>query len=125
MNIKNLIISSLILISGIFAGYYFGNSRTESTGVHKMPDGSIMSNDMSMSAMMADMNAVLSGKKGDDFDKAFIDEMIIHHQGAVDMAKLALKNAKHKEIQNMANAIISAQTKEINQMMDWKDSWYR
>jgi uncharacterized protein (DUF305 family) len=77
-----------------------------------------------MSAMMANMNAGLQGKTGDAFDQEFIAEMIVHHQGAIDMAKLALTNAKHQEIKDLANAIISAQTKEITQMKQWQKSWY-
>lgn len=79
---------------------------------------------MDMSSMMADMNANLAGKQGDEFDKAFINEMIVHHEGAVDMAELALTNAKHPEIKTLANAIISAQTTEISQMKGWLEDWY-
>ncbi len=126
MNKNNIVIPIAILIIGLVIGFSFGKYHTTaSQGVHQMPDGSAMSDDMSMASMMADMNAALAGKKGENFDKAFIDEMIIHHQGAIDMAKLALMNAKHTEIKDLANAIISAQTKEINQMMQWKSSWYK
>ncbi|MCE9628778.1 MAG: DUF305 domain-containing protein [Candidatus Vogelbacteria bacterium] len=92
-----------------------------------MPDGSMMGNgggSMSMAEMMASMNAELNGKTGDEFDKAFISEMIMHHQGAVEMAQLALKNAKHAEIKTLANAIISAQNKEIADMKAWQEAWY-
>lgn len=50
--------------------------------------------------------------------------MITHHEGAVEMAEAALKNAKHQEIKTMSHAIISAQTTEINQMRDWQKAWY-
>jgi len=78
---------------------------------------------MSMSEMMSSMNAELEGKTGDAFDQAFLAEMIVHHQGAVEMAELALTNAKHQEIKDLANAIISAQNTEIAQMMEWQKSW--
>lgn len=74
--------------------------------------------------MMTSMNADLEGKKGDDFDKAFLAEMIVHHQGAVQMAEQALTNAKHEEIRNLAFGIISAQNKEIGEMQAWQKSWY-
>jgi uncharacterized protein (DUF305 family) len=74
--------------------------------------------------MMASMNAGLQGKTGDAFDQEFLAEMIVHHQGAIDMAKLALSNAKHQEIKDLAQAIISAQTKEIGEMKQWQKSWY-
>ena len=35
---------------------------------------------------------MLKNKTGDDFDKAFIEQMIIHHQGAIEMATLVLLN---------------------------------
>lgn len=91
-----------------------------------MSDGSMMGNNMPMDMddMMADMNASLQGKTGDAFDKAFISEMIVHHEGAVSMAELALKNAKHQEITNLAKAIIAAQNKEITDMKSWQQLWY-
>lgn len=80
-----------------------------------------MMNDDDMS--MSQMTNSLRGKTGDDFDKAFINEMIEHHQGAIDMATLAKTSAKHDEIKKMADDIITAQTKEINQMKTWQNEW--
>lgn len=76
-----------------------------------------------MSMTMTDMVSSLKGKTGDEFDKAFISGMIEHHQGAIDMAKLAQANAKHAEIKNMANDIMSAQSKEIDMMQTWQADW--
>lgn len=58
------------------------------------------------------------------YDAMFIDSMIIHHQGATDMANQALDEATRPEIINMAKDIISAQQLEIDQMRSWRDSWY-
>lgn len=77
-----------------------------------------------MSDEMGSMTYGLSGKTGDDFDKAFIKEMITHHQGAVAMANMALVSAKHAEIKTLASAIIAAQTKEIGDMQAWYKNWY-
>lgn len=79
-------------------------------------------NPMSDSSM-SQMTDSLKEKTGDDFDKAFITDMIAHHQGAINMANLAKNNAKHGEIKSMADDIISAQTKEINQMKMWQTEW--
>lgn len=81
-------------------------------------NSSSMSN-MSMSSMTDD----LEGKKGDDFDKAFIGSMIAHHKGAIEMAKLSAENAKHDEIKTLSSAIISAQEKEITEMKQWQVDW--
>lgn len=94
---------------------------------HMMPNGEMMSNgteSMSMADMMHSMNAELQGKTGDTFDQAFLSEMIIHHEGAVEMAQLALTNAKHQEIKDLAKAIIAAQNKEIADMKGWMKAWY-
>lgn len=93
-------------------------------GMHAMPDGSMMSNTISMQHMMGSMNDALKGKTGDEFDRAFLSEMIVHHEGAVEMAELAKKNAKHQEIKDLSDAIISAQEKEIESMKAWQKSWY-
>lgn len=63
------------------------------------------------------------GYQGEDYDRYFIANMIAHHQGAVDMANLALKNAKHQEIKDLATAIVSAQTSEISDMKSWQAQW--
>jgi len=72
---------------------------------------------------MAGMNEVLKNKSGDEFDEAFIEMMIEHHQGAIDMANLISNRAKHDEIKKLGEAIIAAQTKEINEMKEWAQSW--
>jgi uncharacterized protein (DUF305 family) len=59
-----------------------------------------------------------------DYDLRFIDAMIPHHEGALIMAKDAQRKSKRPEIQELANSIISAQTKEIVQMKQWRKTWY-
>jgi hypothetical protein len=83
--------------------------------------GGMMNNGMGMS--MNGMTMMLQGRTGDDFDEAFIRMMIPHHQGAIDMARLAQKNASHQEIKDMADAIISAQQNEIDMMKGWLEDW--
>lgn len=72
---------------------------------------------------MSEMFASLKDKKGDDYDKAFIKEMIAHHQGAIDMAKLSTANAKHDEIKKLSYDILIAQEKEIAEMKQWQNDW--
>jgi uncharacterized protein (DUF305 family) len=83
-----------------------------------------MMKDNSMSGSMNMMTASLKGKSGDEFDKAFLSDMIMHHQGAVDMANLALTNANHQEIKDLAKSIITSQTSEIEQMKQWEQNWF-
>jgi uncharacterized protein (DUF305 family) len=58
------------------------------------------------------------------FDAMFIDGMIEHHQGAIDMAEMALDQAEHEEIRSLADTIIAAQSSEIKQMQSWRTEWY-
>ena len=51
-------------------------------------------------------------------DKAFIDAMVPHHQGAIEMAEVALKNAEHQEIIELSRNIISSQQAEIEELKD-------
>jgi uncharacterized protein (DUF305 family) len=59
-----------------------------------------------------------------DPDRRFIEEMIPHHQDAVDMAGLALARAEHPEVRGLATAIEATQTEEIAQMTAWYRAWY-
>jgi len=107
------LIAAVALIIGLGVGVAMGS--TLNSGDPASP---------SMQEQMASMNAGLVGKTGDDFDRAFISEMITHHQGAIAMAELALDNANHAEIKQMAGAIISAQSSEITQMTAWHAAWF-
>jgi uncharacterized protein (DUF305 family) len=49
-------------------------------------------------------------------DRRFIDAMVPHHQGAVDMAKVALKNAERPELRRLAETMISSQRAEIAEL---------
>ncbi len=125
MDTKILLVALITLIVGAGGGYVMAGSKAPGADEHMMGNGMMMhNNSMGMSGAMDEMMQGLAGKTGDEFDKAFLSEMIMHHEGAVEMAEAALQNAKHDEIKIMANAIISAQTTEIQQMKDWQRSWY-
>jgi uncharacterized protein (DUF305 family) len=59
------------------------------------------------------------------FDEAFINAMIPHHQSAVYMAQLAHEKSKIPEVKDLAENIVSAQQREIEQMKQWRREWYR
>lgn len=57
-------------------------------------------------------------------DQAFIEMMIPHHQGATEMAEMALNRSKNPQVRKLAEAIIKAQTPETKQMQTWYKQWY-
>lgn len=68
-----------------------------------------------MSKMNSDMtSAPMSGNP--DLDFAMM--MIPHHQGAIDMAKTQLKYGKDEKLRKMAQKIIDAQEKEIEELKE-------
>jgi uncharacterized protein (DUF305 family) len=58
------------------------------------------------------------------FDKAFIDAMIPHHQSAIEMAQVALEESDKPRIKELAKNIVTAQQREIEQMLQWRQAWY-
>lgn len=82
-----------------------GPSDTPSTKEFKEAD----------SRMMQDMDVPYTGNPDADFRS----HMIPHHQGAIAMAKVALKYAKDPDTKKMAADIIKAQEAEIADMQAW------
>jgi uncharacterized protein (DUF305 family) len=58
------------------------------------------------------------------FDALFIDSMIEHHQGAIDMAEMVVEQAELEEVRTLAEAIIAAQSTEIEEMRTWREEWF-
>ena len=65
--------------------------------------------------MHEDMTGALTG----DPDVDFMQGMIPHHQGAIDMAEIVLKYGRDPETKKLAKEIIAAQTAEIASMKEW------
>lgn len=78
---------------------------------------------ISMDEMGMSMD-VGSLKTADPFDRAFIEMMVPHHQGAVTMAKVEVQKGKNPDLVSLARRIISAQNREISEMQAWFVKWY-
>ncbi len=117
--IAAVLVVAIAFAAGPLLNDYFGNKKGGHDGMNmtsENSDGSLVQKD-------SDDYKRYAALKGDDYDKAFIEGMIVHHEGAVDMAELALTNAKRQEIKDMANDIIAAQNKEIRDMKNWQKQW--
>jgi uncharacterized protein (DUF305 family) len=129
---KEIVIGFLALVIGGLFGYGFGgknistdslyshNKQTEenSSGLHKMSDGSMMQNS-GTGNMQGMMHRQVSS------EQEFLVHMIPHHQEAVDTAKEVIaRGGTTPEIKKLAEDIVVAQEKEIAQMKEWYKNWY-
>lgn len=75
--------------------------------------------DSDMPGMMSaeDMGA-LEGAENDEFQTLWLEMMIEHHQGAVEMAEDQMKNGRFKPAVDVAADIVVSQTAEIEMMQD-------
>lgn len=81
-------------------------------------DGHAMEGTMDMTADIEEL------KTADPFDQAFIDAMIIHHESAIEAAEIVRGTTQRPELQGLADDIIEAQQREIEQMQNWRQEWY-
>jgi uncharacterized protein (DUF305 family) len=74
--------------------------------------------------MMHGVRAAASLETAEPFDRAFIDQMVPHHRGAIRMARAVRGQADDAELRALADEIISAQAQDIAQMTRWRAAWY-
>lgn len=80
--------------------------------------------DMEGMGMMSEEDmAALEASEGAEFERLFLEDMIVHHQGAIDMAETVLAEGSDPEVEELAGEIIAAQESEIEQMDSWLDEW--
>ena len=113
MNSNNnvFIVGIVALLIGLGGGYVMTANNTASTTTTAQHGSS------------RDMMAGLESKTGADFETAFMDEMIVHHQSAIDMAELIPERSTRPELRKLGTDIITAQTAEIQMMKQWKAEW--
>ncbi len=126
-----VVVMTALVLTACGMGGITGGGSMEGMDHSTMASGT-MSNTMSMSETMPmsgtmagmDHGTMQMGNSDQPFDLLFIDSMIVHHQGAVEMATEAQTAATKAEIKTLADAIIIAQEVEIKQMQDWRKAWY-
>ena len=84
----------------------------------------VNTNNYGMMQMMGIRQGTNGSPMASSLDQHFIEQMIPHHEGAIEMAKLAQERSKRPEILTLAKAIIQSQSKEITQMQTWYKNWY-
>lgn len=109
-----IIVGSSTFLVGLFIGSFV------QTGERVLPPA----NSTGMHDAMSGMMTGLEGKTGDSLDDAFLEGMIVHHEGAVAMARTLLAGTKRPELIELGNSIITAQTAEIEMMKRWREDWF-
>ena len=89
-------------------------SHTDKSKLPMVP-ASKEANEQAMATMMKHMSVPYSG----DADVDYVKSMIPHHQGAIDMAKAALKYGKDPIVLKLAQDIVTSQEAEVKFMTDW------
>ena len=55
---------------------------------------------------------------GAEASRLFLEQMIVHHEGAIEMAEDELEGGENPDALELANAIIEAQSTEIEEMQE-------
>ena len=61
---------------------------------------------------------------GSPYDLRFIDEMVMHHQGAIMSAEAMIGDSERPELRDLARRIQQGQQRQIDQMREWRAEWY-
>jgi uncharacterized protein (DUF305 family) len=115
-----LVVAFLLAACGGAGG---GQQGDESGGHGQMGHGSMDHGRMghgSMGMGSKGMAKQMVMQNGEYSDRRFIDAMVPHHQGAIEMAEVALEGAEHEEIKDLSRNIISTQQAEIEELKSIK-----
>ncbi|MGH3645218.1 MAG: DUF305 domain-containing protein [Mycobacterium sp.] len=91
-------------MTGLLASFGKPAPSTEMSG-HDMPG-----------MMSAEQMTNLTGLSGKAFDQVWLQMMIDHHSGAIDMSNTELRDGTNPDAKKLAQAIIANQQAEITQM---------
>lgn len=61
----------------------------------------------------------LRAATGDDAVRLFLEQMIAHHEGAIEMGRDVLDDGRHRDVRAFAERMIDAQQAEIDTMREW------
>ena len=82
---------------------------------------------MDLPGMKHGMSGMDLGKlaelKGTEFDKEFVNQMIPHHEGAIEMARDLANRTQRTELKELGGAIVTTQQEDIEDMKEWADEW--
>lgn len=130
-----IIIGLLALLVGLLLGYFFGTNRIPQQGFfgmtpmyqgmdNRMYGDALIDGDGALQHMMDEMMFIGRGESGEAYEEAWLRGMVVHHLGAVAMAENLLEETDRPELIELGNNIIESQSKEIEQMRGWLQTWF-
>ena len=99
--------------------------RSESTTAENGM-GSMMGNGQMGSMMSGGMMGDSMGSSDEEqpYDLRFIDQMIMHHQGAIMSSEHMISDSGRPELRQLSENIQESQAEQIEQMRAWQEEWY-
>ncbi len=120
---------AVLLVTAAGAGFAYGqmgsatgggnsgdrpNSATDKTDTSPVMSGGMMDGDRMMGSLDEEQ----------PFDLQFIDQMIMHHQGAIMSSEHMIADSERPELRQLAESIQESQSEQIEQMRAWREEWY-
>ncbi len=131
---------ALLLTAGLGATYAAANMDSMMTGndnnTDSMMDGNGMmgGNGGGMGSMMGGGGDSMMGggqmqmmgtfDEDKPFDLQFIDQMTMHHEGAIMSSRMMIGDSERPELRELARNIEESQSRQIDQMRNFRDEWY-
>ena len=112
--IRKRVLSLATAVSVTTTSFALAQDPTSTRTVLPKESSFLSENTGAMKKMMADMRIKPSG----DIDRDFVEMMVPHHQGAVDMAKAELEYGHNKKLLGIARKIVAMQQRQIKEMRD-------
>ena len=125
------VILSIVAIAFAACGQNTTNSNSAMNHNSMNSNSSMNMNGMNHNSMNSNMPMNHSDMKSDanaasaPYDLQFIDTMTAHHAGAVEMAKMVDGRTENADLKKFAAQIIKDQEKEIADMKDWREKWFK
>ena len=111
-----LLVTSLVLASSCVGG---GSGESEQENSEQGTEEGAQDNDSQSSTQ-----TMGSFDEDKPFDLQFIDQMIIHHQGAIMSAEHMIAGSERPELRQLSENIQTSQAEQIEQMRTWREEWY-
>ncbi|MBA3798199.1 MAG: DUF305 domain-containing protein [Geodermatophilaceae bacterium] len=117
-----------ITVAALSAAAIAGGGATYAATQVAIPSAESVTDD---GDMMSDHSAGMNMNMGmgsftDDapFDAQFLDQMIVHHEGAIMSTQAMIADSDQPELRELADDILTSQQEQITQMQSWRNQWY-